>query len=345
MENLVMSKEKLPEMLTEIASKYALFGPIEENGFTSFKQISNSQEINLDYLLSRISPKSLIFQQTETLFTFSKGKEVKVNTLKTDEAKRVIFGIRPCDARGYSILDPVFEGKKEGDYKDPFYTKKRNRSTLIGLSCNKPDVNCFCTSFDDSPASMKNVDILFTDIGEKYLIDIVTEKGKELIENLSNLFSKASEEDGELRKKVEQDAIDTITRHMNTEGVVEKLDKMFDHELWQKTAMRCVGCGICTFLCPTCHCFDMQDEATLKEGARIRVWDSCMYPEYTMHASGHNPRPARMNRVRNRIYHKFNYFPKNDKIFACTGCGRCIDYCPVNIDIIDVIAKVKEVKI
>ena len=129
---------------------------------------------------------------------------------------------------------------------------------------------------------------------------------------------------------------------MDLDGIVLKLDKMFDHELWHNTAMKCIGCGICTYLCPTCHCFDMQDESTLDEGARIRVWDSCMYPEYTHHASGHNPRPARMNRVRNRVYHKFSYFPKNSNVTACTGCGRCIGYCPANIDIIDVIAKVGE---
>ncbi|MCK4896541.1 MAG: 4Fe-4S dicluster domain-containing protein [Candidatus Heimdallarchaeota archaeon] len=108
---------------------------------------------------------------------------------------------------------------------------------------------------------------------------------------------------------------------------------------------KCIGCGTCTYLCPTCHCFDMQDEATLDKGARIRVWDACMFPEYTMHTSGHNPRPARMHRVRNRFYHKYSYFPKNSDVIACTGCGRCIRYCPVNIDIIELMNRVSEMEL
>jgi ferredoxin len=131
---------------------------------------------------------------------------------------------------------------------------------------------------------------------------------------------------------------------MKLSEVAEKLDGMFEHPIWYESARKCIGCGTCTYLCPTCHCFDMQDESTLSKGARIRVWDSCMYPEYTHHASGHNPRPARMNRVRNRVYHKFNYFPKNAEEFGCTGCGRCIEYCSANIDIIEIINKIGEIE-
>ena len=131
---------------------------------------------------------------------------------------------------------------------------------------------------------------------------------------------------------------------MDTKDIVEKLDKIFENELWKNISLKCLGCGICTFQCPTCHCFDIQDETTITNGARVRVWDTCMNPEYTLHASGHNPRPARMNRTRNRVYHKFNYYPKNYNVIACVGCGRCISDCPVNIDIIDVIDQAREVK-
>jgi len=345
MENLTLPKDKLPEMLAEIAAKFTLIGPKEETGFTEFQEIDNPKDINLDYLISRVPPKSLFFQQTETLFAFTKGKKAKVETPKIDPGKRIIFGIRPCDARGYALLNPVLDGQKEGDYQDPFYKQRRDRSTLVGISCNEPDVNCFCTSFDIGPASTKNLDLLFTDLGDKYYIDVITKKGEDLINSLSKLFVKATEEEKKDRNKVEKTAVASITRKMETEGAVEKLGKMFNHEYWEQISRRCIGCGICTYLCPTCHCFDIQDENTLKEGGRIRVWDSCMNPEYTHHASGHNPRPSRMNRVRNRVYHKFNYYPKNDGDFLCTGCGRCIDYCPVNIDIINIINDVKEIEL
>jgi len=108
--------------------------------------------------------------------------------------------------------------------------------------------------------------------------------------------------------------------------------------------MRCLGCGICTFLCPTCHCFDIQDETLESNGARVRIWDSCMFREYSLQASGYNPRPEQTSRVRNRVFHKFSYFPKNHQEFGCVGCGRCISECPVNIDIVEIVNKAREVK-
>ena len=124
---------------------------------------------------------------------------------------------------------------------------------------------------------------------------------------------------------------------MKTQNIEKILDQIFENKFWEEIAKRCLGCGICTYLCPTCHCFDIQDEKKGKHGARIRVWDSCMYSEYTKQASGYNPRLYQMNRFRNRVYHKFNYFPKNSQVFGCVGCGRCIIECPVNIDIIETI--------
>lgn len=337
MEKLILQKEKLPELISKLSSKHILYGPTEEDGLLQFKQIKNHNELNLDYLLTRISPKSIIFKQTETLFTFKPGRKGSVKSSNIEAEKSVVFAIRPCDARSFSILDPVFNG----DFEDPFYISKRNNTVLIGLTCNKPDSNCFCTSFNDSPGSTENVDLLFTDLDDKYYVEVVTEKGKSLLETVRDLFNNSSKKEENSKKDIESRAIENISRKMNVDDIVIKLDKIFDHELWHNTALKCIGCGICTFLCATCHCFDMQDESTLRDGARIRVWDSCMYPEYTLHASGHNPRDVRTSRLRNRVYHKFNYFPKNNGVIACTGCGRCIDYCPVNIDIIDVIEKVE----
>ncbi|MCK5409088.1 MAG: 4Fe-4S dicluster domain-containing protein [Candidatus Heimdallarchaeota archaeon] len=337
MENLILNKEKLPELISKLSSEHILYGPTEEDGLSQFKQIKNHNELNLDYLLTRVSPKSIIFKQTETLFTFKPGRKGSVKSSNIEVEKSIIFAIRPCDARSFSILDPVFNG----DFEDPFYLSKRNNTVIIGLTCNKPDSNCFCTSFKDSPGSTENVDLLFTDLDDKYYVEVVTEKGKDILENVRDLFDNSSKKEESSKNDIESQAIENISRKMNLDDIVLKLDKIFDHELWHNTALKCIGCGICTYLCSTCHCFDMQDESTLREGARIRVWDSCMYPEYTLHASGHNPRDVRTSRLRNRVYHKFSYFPKNAGVIACTGCGRCIDYCPVNIDIIDVIDKVE----
>jgi ferredoxin len=295
--------------------------------------------MNLDFCNSEIPPKKLLFHQTETLFKFTPGTKAKIESVDVDE-KKVIFGIRPCDAKSIAILDHAFKG----DYEDPYFLTRRKNTALIGLSCNKPEINCFCTSFDDSPASPKYVDILLTDIGDKYYVEVTSDKGKQLTKGMSKLFKPTKESDAKKKKEVEKKAIDMISRHQKTDGIVEKLDKIFEKPFWKEVAFKCIGCGTCTYLCPTCHCFDIQDESTLTKGARVRVWDTCMNPEYTLQASGYNPRPARANRVRNRVYHKYNYYPKNFDVIACVGCGRCIDLCPVNIDIIDVVTKAGEVK-
>ena len=340
MDTLLSSKKDLPKFISELIKKNKVFAPVENNGTIIFNQISKPDEMNLDSCKSEYPPKALIFNQTETLFKFTPGTKAKIESIDLDE-KKVIFGIRPCDAKSVAILDHAFSD----DFKDPYFIKKRENTVLVGLSCTKPEINCFCTSFDDdTPASSKYLDILLTDIGDNYYVEVTNEKGKQLTKGMNQLLKPAKESDLKKKKEIEKKAVDMISRHQKTNGISDKLDKIFEHPMWKEIAFKCVGCGTCTYLCPTCHCFDIQDESTLTKGARIRVWDTCMNPEYTLHASGYNPRPARTNRVRNRIYHKYNYYPKNFDIIACVGCGRCIDLCPVNIDIIDVVTRAGEVK-
>ena len=340
MEKAKITKEKFPDLIKQIMEKDKLFAPVKENGFSLFKQVKKASEIDTSYVNTRVPPKSIIFKQTETLFRFTPGRKGKVEALPEENERIIIYAIRTCDAKAFALLDPVFFG----DFEDPYYSARRKNSILIGLSCNNPGPVCFCTSFGDSPASKEYFDILFTDIGDSYFVEGNTENGKKFLDEHKTFFDSASTGDQNSRDIVEKEAIKKIKRIMKLEGVAEKLDDMFEHPIWYEAARKCIGCGTCTYLCPTCHCFDMQDESTLNKGARIRVWDSCMYPEYTHHASGHNPRPARMNRVRNRVYHKFNYFPKNSEVFGCTGCGRCIEYCSANIDIIEIINQTGELE-
>jgi len=338
MEKLILPKDKINELVEKALVKYQVFAPVENDGLILFNHITNPSEITLEFSNAKIPPKAILFQQTETLFKFTRGKSVKIEA-NEKENKTIILGIRPCDAKSLAVLDNVFKD----EYEDPYYLMKRENTILIGLSCTQPEVNCFCTSFNGTPTSTKDVDIQLTDIGEKYYVEVITNKGKEFVKSMNELFASATEKDEKIKEEIEKKAFSAISRHMNIDDVVENLDKIFDSQFWEKLAMKCLGCGACTYLCPTCHCFDIQDESTLTKGARVRIWDSCMYSEYTLQASGYNPRPARMNRIRNRIYHKYNYFPKNYDMIACVGCGRCIDTCPVNIDIIDVINKVREV--
>ena len=341
MKKYILSKSKLDELIKKSLKNYQIVAPTQDNGIIAFSKISSPSEIVHEYVNTKIPPKALFFSQTETLFKFSHSKSPEIELPPKSERKVLIFGIRPCDVKSLNILDNVFKC----DYEDPYYHEKRENALLVGLSCNEPGVNCFCTSVYWGPSSPEGNDILLTDIGENYFVEAVSEKGEKFVESMGKLFKPATDNDEKKREEVAQKAIDAFARRADLGGIPDKLDDMFENALWQQIAIKCLGCGECTYVCPTCHCFDIQDETSIKEGARVRIWDSCMFPEYTLHASGHNPRPARMNRMRNRIFHKYNAFPKNHDVIACVGCGRCVDVCPVNIDIIDIINTIKEVKI
>ncbi len=334
---MILPKNKVHKLVENALKDYEVVAPTDSEGLVLFKQITNPSEVTLEFSNTVLPLKAVFFPQTETLFTFSQGKSVTINMPETT-GEAVVLGVRPCDARSLVMLDHVFAD----EYKDP-YVKKRENTILIGLNCLTPGVNCFCTSVEGGPFSGEYTDIQLTDIGENYFLEVKTDKGKAFVESLGDLVTPASEEDEKKKKELEKKAHSAIQRVMNTDGIVDRLEEMFESPFWKGIALKCLGCAACTYVCPTCHCFDMQDETTFTRGARIRVWDSCMYPEYTRHASGYNPRPERMNRVRNRVYHKYNYFPKNCDVIACVGCGRCIEVCPVNIDIIDVINKTGEV--
>lgn len=337
---IILKKENMQQFLKELP--YQVFVPIMKDNVISFEALEGDknendiEEIELSRNTTK-SPKEIIFPQTETFFKFNKvGKEVKLEISEEKGEKKAIFGIRPCDAKSFSILDNVF---KE-DYEDTFYWDKRKNLLSIGLACNEPSINCFCTSFDISPYSKENVDMLLTDIGDKYYVEVVTEEGSEVIDkdSISNFFTMPTEDDRKMKEELHKNAVEKIKRGINKEGI-KKLDdiSMFKGKIWEEISKKCLSCGICTFLCPTCHCFDIQDETMVVRGRRVRIWDSCMFPEYTLEASGHNPRPTRRERLRNRIYHKYKWYPENFGEIACVGCGRCIEKCPANIDIIEII--------
>jgi ferredoxin len=333
---MILPKDRLNDWLTTLQTG-TLYGPIESNGVILHKRIADPGDMIVDGR-SVNSPKTVILPQTETLFTYTRGHEKILSDRSGGDGTNVIFGLRPCDAKALSTLDHVFND----EFKDSHFTEALDRSILIGLACSEPGSNCFCTSFEYGPGSGEDMDILLTDLGDRYFVDAITDRGRSLAGGGNGLFSPATEEDRELKDDTISRSESRITRKVKVDGLPSILEGSFESDLWKAIAMKCLGCGICTYLCPTCHCFDIQDEVHLGTGRRARMWDSCMYPEYTLHTSGHNPRPARMNRLRNRVLHKFKYYHDNFGNFLCVGCGRCVDMCPVNVDIIDIIDRVRE---
>jgi formate hydrogenlyase subunit 6/NADH:ubiquinone oxidoreductase subunit I len=338
MDVYILKKDDIGTFVEALSPNAKVYAPVRVDRLVTFEPVENAEEIAFDYQNSDVPPKKIVFPQTETMFCYTLGKDQKIEKPKED-GKNIVFGIRPCDAKSFAILDKVFED----DLTDVYYVQKRKNTALIGLSCTKPCVNCFCTSLNGSPGDKKSLDILLTPLGDEYFVEVITEKGNTLIEKSPEVFREVSDAQRKKKEDVIERAESLFKRKISVAGIKEKLDTIFFHELWREMSRECVGCSICTFLCPTCHCFDIHDETTLHDGTRFRVWDTCSSPEYTLHASGYNPRPGRMNRTRNRIYHKYNYYPVNSGVIACVGCGRCINKCPVNIDILDMLTKVKEV--
>ena len=340
MSEKILQKEKWPNFVQALADARELWLPTEDGPLHKFApydqegQGTQAQAVE-SYTNSAIPPKTAAFPQTETMFCFRLGEE-ELELPQEDQGK-VLLGVRPCDARALEIVDNLFEWEEN----DPYYWDRREKTILVGLACNEPFLNCFCTSLEGSPGSTQGLDVLMVDLGESYFLKGVTEKGEKLLQEVGNTLEDASGE-GKEADRIVKEAESKIIRKVDVEKIPEKLPHLWDAPLWDQVSRACLGCGACTFLCPTCHCFDIQDEVEGYDGRRCRMWDSCMFSEYTLHASGHNPRPSRQDRTRNRINHKYNYYvQKFDKI-ACVGCGRCITNCPVNIDILDILSRVKE---
>ncbi|MEA3485884.1 MAG: 4Fe-4S dicluster domain-containing protein [Candidatus Aerophobetes bacterium] len=326
-----ISKKDMNRFIQSLLSDYTVYAPVNIDGVFCFSPVTNFQGIDPDYQNSKKPPKEIFFPQSETMFEYEKGK---VKSAEKVEKKRILLGIRPCDAKANLLLDNVFAGK---DYKDPYYINKRENTIIIGLGCNEPLSTCFCTSFDSGPFSKDGLDILLIDIGNEYIVDVITDKGREI---LTDKFVEAPEEELKLAEKIKGEAEERIESEVKIEGIKEKLDTMVEDSFWDKLSDRCLGCAVCSYLCPTCHCFDIADEVKDSQGKRVRNWDSCMFPLFTLQASGHNPRPTGKERMRQRVMHKFNYFIENYKRAACVGCGRCIINCPVNIDIREVLKEI-----
>jgi len=356
-----IEKSKMVGLAKRLSETHAVFIPARaDQGYLRFCKLDfRSEKQNVEsietlsfwgYRNTIIPPKEVFFPQTEVLFTFSEQMpelSVAIQPLPT-----VILGIRPCDARAINFLDKVFINKDTqaniengaGNFNDPYYAEKRGRSVIISLACNNPQSTCFCTSLGGSPDGEAGADIILFDLHENLIARPVSKKGEEFIGEFRDWFKEPGEK--ELNKKNElvaasRDRMRPIEGILNAEA---KLDNLFADFLWNEIHMKCLGCGICTYLCPTCHCFDITDEVRNKRGRRLRCWDSCMFPSFTLHASGHNPRPTYRERMRQRIMHKFNYCPKNFREIFCVGCGRCVRNCPVNLDIREIICRILETK-
>jgi len=343
MEHKILKKDQIVKLYNDLNKDYNFYAPIKEKRNIVFRKITNPEEIVLDYLNSKVPPKEILFPEKDILFEYKiNDNEIEFEEPKNLDDTNIIFGIRPCDAHSFVLLVNFFS---QGDFKDEIIIKRRKNTTLIGIGCNTPKSTCFCTSVEGNPFQMDDMDIFLVDLQDKYLVEGISDKGKDLIKKLSWLAD-AKEIDLEKAQKLKKQAEEAITTKLDLENIDKILDPNFEHPIWKEVSETCIGCGTCSFLCPTCTCFDVIDEnvPNKNRGRRIRIWDTCQSCLYTLHTSGHNPRNSCIQRVRNRILHKFCYYPENYGMLGCVGCGRCVQLCPVNNDLRTIIEKIKKIE-
>lgn len=309
----------------------AVVAPQKESRRVLYRILKNSSEFLAEPIHAQNSPKDFLFPRSEELLYFTEDGDIIEAVPKA--LKTVFLGVRPCDAMALKRLDKLFNW----DYFDVHYHTRRGNSILIGLACNHPLISCFCTSLEGGlgPHQKEHVDIMMTNIGKNsYLIDPVSEVGGNLMSLMT--CSIPAEPIHEKRAlKLKETAEKMITKDLALDKVFEVLNDNFESAYWKDVSRKCIGCGICTYVCPTCHCFDIQDEET----SRIRFWDSCQFALYSKHANAYNPRDQPYKRLRNRVYHKFVYFQKNLDEPLCVGCGRCTNYCPMKVDIFKLVSE------
>jgi ferredoxin len=335
MSDIYIAKSNFREVIEQLMGRYRVYAPVKSGGFHDFAPLKDPSEADLGFRNSRLSPKGIFHPQAERMFDYSlAGNDPQAGIIKeaqNDFQPQVVLGIRPCDAKAFQLDDANFNTET---IKDPWWVRRRELTTLIGLACDSPCSTCFCTSVGGGPHDTAGLDVLLVDTGEGYAAEVLTDRGKNILEatsGWSSVTKAISEATSEKRSAAER-----AMAHAFDPAVLAQKDmiELFKSPIWEDVQFACINCGACTFLCPTCWCFDIQDEVSADKGERLRLWDSCMFPLFTIHGSGHNPRSRKTQRVRQRFMHKLKYYQdKYNRGPACVGCGRCVQACPVNIDI------------
>jgi ferredoxin len=329
------SAEGLAGLVTGWAKTAAVYAPVKVKDWTEFRRISSLAEADLTQANAKLSARGLLFPQCETMFRFETSRPDKTEEADQPEAQ-VVLGVRPCDAAGIAVLDKFFTGQGE---TDTFYQRRREKTILIGLSCSAPADTCFCAAVGGSPSGARGLDLLLTDLGGRYLVEPLTDNGEAAVKDLPE----AAAADLAKKKEVADRAAAAMAQRIDTGRLKQLLDSADSHPVWEDLSLACVNCGACTFVCPTCHCFDITDETRKGKGARLRVWDTCQFCLYSQHASGHNPRQTSASRFRNRAMDKFKYTVDMIGEVSCVGCGRCIRECPASVDIRETVEKLMAV--
>jgi ferredoxin len=324
-----LALEALDAWLDRLAHTRHLLAPRQVEGVV-YRPVASRTEIAPPALRPVLSIKEVLFPPTERLFTIQKtGVEIQLHET-LPEGETIVYGLRPCEAHGMQLLDAVFLSTLPSD---PYYARRRASTVFIGLACRELGPSCFCTSVGGGPDRSEGMDLLLTEVEGGAILEICSEQGKTLVADLP-----LTDFAGDLPKASSGSTFPDPARL--------PWPAHFKEEFWEKMGERCLSCRACSYVCPTCRCFAVRDERLASGSSeRIRCWDACTGENYRRLAGGHRGRPLQGERLRNRFYCKFYYYPEQyglGQASACVGCGRCIDVCPVGVDITEVLTAMEQ---
>lgn len=336
-ENKLIRRDALEKLFLHwLAEGKLILAPKKCGDKIDFAPVQTLDEVCLDQVQTVQSPKAAVFPRVEELLSFkSRDGRVEVRERDLDALpETVIFGLRPCDAAAFASLGAIFTW----DFPDSLFSARLGKMTVVGVACPRADEYCFCTAVGGGPGAPAGSDILLTALGNgEYLAEIVSEKGRQAVQAAAGLFQPAA-------GKIKENHLAKIAPAFAADRIAPALAALFDDTaFWEEQSRRCLGCGACAYVCPACACFDIQDEGGVS-GKRLRCWDSCGFRLFTLHTSGHNPRPLQSQRWRQRLMHKFAYMPERQQVLGCVGCGRCSRSCPVDMNILEHLRAIAEAK-
>ncbi len=330
-----ISINNLSALFSLIKQTQELYLPAKISGQTNYAAWDSELEVDLKTLNTVKSAKDAFFPQSENLYTCKQdGKNITVIPEEIKEQDFVIFGMKACDVKGVEVLDRVFLVEPV----DTFYASRREHATIVSLACNEPEETCFCNVFGIDAAE-PGADVSTWIVGEQLFWKANTQKGENLTRIVGSLLEETTEQQVESKKAEIKEIIEKLPySKLSLKGWNEgALEQKFNATNWEDLYSACLACGTCTFVCPTCQCYDIKDYNTGKEVKRYRCWDSCMYSDFTMMAHGNN-RTSQLQRFRQRFMHKLVYYPANNEgVYSCVGCGRCVAKCPSSLNIVKVI--------
>jgi len=344
----IIKKDEVLNIVKELEKDYTVFGPVleKESGQVLFDEISDDAEIDMDAPIPSLPPKHVVFPQQDKILSYSYDREIKKAEIKSIEKikPKALVGLRPCDLEGLKCMDRFFMGQ---EFVDDVFLDHRKKMLIVTNTCTTPFKQCFCVCTDSGPSAKEGFDLNLTELGDCYLVETGSEKGEALVEKLS--LEKCSAGHIDEKKSVVDKAISLfedvadenkawISRVMNrvTTGFIKE-------DVWEYIGNQCFECGACTFVCPSCTCFNIDDIPASDEVERIRSWDSCSYEGYTRMAGDHNPRKPIEDRRNKRFFCKLSYSQSKKYLRpGCVGCGRCAWVCPGDIGLPNVVTYVRK---